>query len=402
MKIGIIAYNSVNNFGASLQLLSTYMFLKNKGHNPVVINWQPADLADSYTKNVNKEQQDVCLWFRKHYWTETERCTSSEDVANVIMNTGIEAVIIGSDAVAQHHPFFERIVFPSRKIISLRHPTSDRMFPNVFWGTFNDYLPQPVKVAVISASSQDSDYKYIWGKTKRAMSQRILAYSYISVRDQWTSDMISYLTDKQVIPTVTPDPVFAFNYNANKLVLSKEQIRERFNLPDNYYLLSFKTAKTVSQRWIDDFQEIAKSKNISCVSLPFSDTDTFGKCDYKIPYPISPIEWYSLIIHSQGYIGNNMHPIVVSIHNSIPFFSFDNYGLVSNNGQSSKVLHIITKADLLINRVSCIDSDFIPPTPNDVFLRLEKFEKEKAGAFAALYMDNYLEMMDAVLNSISK
>ena len=49
MKIGLLAYHSAINFGATLQLLSTYMYLKNHAHSPIVINWVAADLEESYS-----------------------------------------------------------------------------------------------------------------------------------------------------------------------------------------------------------------------------------------------------------------------------------------------------------------------------------------------------------------
>ena len=43
MKIGLIAYHAAANFGASLQLLSTYSFFKNRGDEPIIINWVVED-----------------------------------------------------------------------------------------------------------------------------------------------------------------------------------------------------------------------------------------------------------------------------------------------------------------------------------------------------------------------
>ena len=43
MKIGILTYHSVYNFGANLQVLSTVGYLKNNGFEPIVINWIPED-----------------------------------------------------------------------------------------------------------------------------------------------------------------------------------------------------------------------------------------------------------------------------------------------------------------------------------------------------------------------
>ena len=98
----------------------------------------------------------------------------------------MKAVIIGSDAVIQHHPLRERIHFPCKRIIYIGHPTSDRMYPNSFWGAFNRYLDHPVPIAVISGSSQDSMYYFIKGRTKSRMKQSILGFRYMSVRDDWT------------------------------------------------------------------------------------------------------------------------------------------------------------------------------------------------------------------------
>ena len=48
MKIGLLAYHSACNMGATLQLLSSYGYWQKVGHEPVVINWIPQDLEDFY------------------------------------------------------------------------------------------------------------------------------------------------------------------------------------------------------------------------------------------------------------------------------------------------------------------------------------------------------------------
>ena len=85
-------------------------------------------------------------------------CRTSKEVANVISDYNIGGVIIGSDAVCQHHPTIERVSFPCRSIIKIQKYTTDRMFPNVFWGDFLNYLPHPVPVAVMSAYNNDNPF----------------------------------------------------------------------------------------------------------------------------------------------------------------------------------------------------------------------------------------------------
>ena len=407
MKIGLLAYHSACNFGATLQLLSTFMFLKNHGQEPVVINWVAKDLEDFYARNTPSFQYANYLKLRLMLWKETALCRTIKDVASVISSEQIEAVIIGSDAVAQHHPLFERIVFPCRKIVGINPVTSDRGFPNPFWGVWSDYLDRPVPVALMSAASQDSQYKFIPKHIRKQMKERILAYKYASVRDVDTQKMFSYITEGECCPPVTPDPVFAFNQNAASLLPSKEELVKRYNLADKYLLVSFKNEKRskVSQAWLSELQSIAKQYGIQCVSLPFSTSRSSGELDKEIELPLNPVDWYALLKHSCGYIGNNMHPIVVCLHNAVPFFSFDNYGTKHTNGlfcdsSTSKIRHILKVAGFLDCRVSSNSLFRRTPTPDYVFEKLQTFDRVKCATFAQGYLDKYNEMMTMILERI--
>lgn len=407
MKIGLLAYHAVCNFGAMLQLLSTYMFLKNHGHEPVIINWVAKDLENYYAQNTPISQIENQLKLRLQLWKETALCRTIKDVANIISNEQIDAVIIGSDAVAQHHPLFERIVFPCRNIIAINSVTSDVVFPNPFWGIWTDYLDKPVPVALMSAASQDSKYKYISKKLRKQMKERIMAFGYVSVRDVDTQKMFSFITEGQCCPSVTPDPVFAFNQNAASLVPSKEELMKKYDLSDKYMLISFKNEKrcNVSQTWLNKFQDIAKHHGIQCVSLPFSTSRSASELDKEIDLPLNPIDWYALLKHSWGYIGNNMHPIVVCIHNSVPFFSFDNYGTQHANGlfcdsSTSKIRHILKVAKLLDCRIASNSLFRRTPSPNHVFNKLQTFDKAKCKNFAQGYLNKYNEMMTIILERL--
>ena len=407
MKIGLLAYHAVCNFGAMLQLLSTYMFLKNHGHEPVIINWVAKDLDNYYAQNTPISQIENQLKLRLQLWKETALCRTIKDVANIISNEQIDAVIIGSDAVAQHHPLFERIVFPCRNIIAINSVTSDVLFPNPFWGIWTDYLDKPVPVALMSAASQDSKYKYISKKLRKQMKERIMAFCYVSVRDVDTQKMFSFITEGQCCPSVTPDPVFAFNQNAASLVPSKEELMKKYGLSGKYMLISFKNEKrcNVSQTWLNKFQDIAKHHGIQCVSLPFSTSLSAGELESEIALPLNPIDWYALLKYSCGYIGNNMHPIVVCIHNTVPFFSFDNYGTKHANGlfcdsSTSKIRHILKVANLLDCRIASNSLFRRTPSPEHVFNKLQTFDKAKCKNFAQGYLNKYNEMMTKILERL--
>ena len=403
MRIGLLAYHSAINFGATLQLLSTYMFFKNNGYEPIVINWVASDLEAFYNSRSQEGQRSFSLNLRQNIWTESRLCRTSKEVANVISDYNIGGVIIGSDAVCQHHPTIERVSFPCRSIIKIQKYTTDRMFPNVFWGDFLNYLPHPVPVAVMSASSQDSAFNYFGPSLKKKMNKYIYRYSYLSVRDVWTQKMFSHISNGTIIPPVTPDPVFAFNYNAGCLVPNREDILKKFHLPEKYLLVSFFDSYKVSQSWMDEFVELASNKDLVCVSLPFAQIRSAIKCPYEISLPLSPIDWYALIKYSSGYIGNNMHPIVVSLHNQISFFSFDNYGIkkcrnIFTNVRSSKIKHILDSAGMGDYRISAISKNFSQPAPLHVLNKLLSFDKKKSKIFADSYYQKYQHMMQEIIS----
>ena len=405
MKIGILAYHAACNYGAFLQLLSTIEYVKKQGDTPRVINWIPKDFRKDYERRSLREVRDLYAKLREEYFPMTRLCETDKQVADIIEEESIDAVIIGSDAVLQQHPFRERVHFPCRRIIYISHPTSDRMYPNCFWGSFSKHLNSIVPIAVISGSSQDSKYYYIKGKLKSKMEQTVKSFKYISVRDDWTQKMISYLTNGNIIPDITPDPVFALNHNASDMIPSKDYIVNKFHIPDNYIILSFKGAKSVNQAWIDDFQKVANAKGLACVKLPYADAPAFGNIQYSVGNVITPLEWYALIKYSKGYVGNNMHPIVSAIANGVPFFSFDNYGIKSingkpTNGESSKIYHILKTAGLLQYRVYVDGMNYFCPDPMTILNYILSFNVDIENEFAIKYYEKYQKMMNHVYNAI--
>jgi len=405
MKIGLLAYPTVCNFGANLQMLSTLEYFRKKNIDIEIINWLPTSLENVYKFGTPEAQYKSHQEFRKMYFTMSRICRTAKDVAKVIEEDGITGVIVGSDAVAQHHPFVDRIVFPSSRIIRFLTYSEDRMFPNVFWGTFQEYLPNSIPMVVMSASCQNSPYKSFDRNTRKGMSSFALGYKYISVRDKWTQKMYKYVTNDVICPEVTPDPVFAFNYNVD-YVPSKEDIQKKFSLPERYILLSFNKQMRINEKWIEKFQDLAHEHNYTCVSLTYPNILLFGNVtDKVIKTPLDPLDWYAIIKYSSGYVGNNMHPIVVSLHNSVPFFSFDNYGVTHMklfyNRESSKIYDILDRAGFHNNRVNVTTLTSMIPKPQFVLDAIIHFNKEKCNAFSLSWYNEYKKMMSQITQVLS-
>ncbi len=136
MKIGILTYHYAYNFGANLQALSTVGRLKMMGHAPIVINWRPKDVEDRYRRETPSAQAAVHEKYICDHLPVSTVCRTSDDIAEVIDRDGIDAIIIGSDAVLSLCPQtyfsirrFRRVYNPNR---SLRANRSQSVLGNLF------------------------------------------------------------------------------------------------------------------------------------------------------------------------------------------------------------------------------------------------------------------------------
>ena len=69
--------------------------------------------------------------------------------------------------------------------------------------------------------------------------------------------------------------------------------------------------------WMDGLKAKAAEAGLTCVALPMpTGVDFKHTFDYEIPTPLSPLDWYALIKYASAYIGENMHPVVVALHNA--------------------------------------------------------------------------------------
>lgn len=396
MKIGILTYHWVFNFGANLQTLSTIGYLRRIGHDPVVINWIPEDSEQLYYESTKKEQIDVFLEFQKNYYPLTRLCRSSKDVADVIKEEQIEMVFEGADTLFMlWKPFFDK------RIGKVRQPYSDMTFPNPFWGEYLNYCSVPVVgFSIATLQTEAKDFPDIADEAGRYLRR----FSKLTVRDIPTQNLVKSFTNGEMIPKITPDPVFAFNEN---VTLDEESILKEFGVNKEYYLICIPEPYNKRLRkWVSKLDFIFQQHGKSLYELP---RQTGNRCfDIKQlnRIIISPLEWYVLIKNCSGYVGGLMHPIVTCIHNQVPFYSVDYYGLnyplpVLNHFtriKTSKTYQIIKDCGLtkyyghirgILNRV---------PSPIKVYRFLMNYDKDSLKKASEMKKNQLLEALDYILD----
>lgn len=400
MKIGVLTFYRVANFGANLQALSTYHYLRNNGHEPWFIRFSDEKVYNrlmDLSKNDNQAKKHIDF-IDEYIASQSRVCHNAEDVANEIMRLGIDSVIVGSDAVLQHHHIRSRIHKGRRKPFYIIKTPSDQTFPNPFWGMG---IENNIPMVMMSVSSQNSEYKYYSFALKQKMAKALERFRLITVRDNWSKALVTSILGKETA-IKTPDPVFGFNYNVGNLIPSKEHVLNIFGLPKKYILVSL-FSQVVSKELLNKLREIFHSKGIECVALPMPTGINFKhEFRYTIDIPLSPLNWYALIKYSCGYIGSNMHPIVVSLHNAVPCYSIDNWGTMNfwnkpKNDGASKVLDIMNDFGVSNNHIF-IAQNKANITAENIVSCIEKFPVNHVKRVSNEKLEEYRSMMTTILD----
>ena len=396
MKVGILTFHWVFNYGANLQTLSSVGYFRKIGYEPIVLNWIPEDLEGYYLRTTSKEQVEMFRSFQNDFMPLSKLCRNSRDIAQVIKEEHIDFVFIGADTVFK----LRQPVFSIRRLKWVK-PNSECRFPNPYWGEFLNY---GVNVPVLGFSIASNDSSAAEFKKETPEIYRYLQrFSFLTVRDIPTQEMVKTFSDGEIVPEITPDPVFNFNNNIDVSPI-EAKVKTEFNLPDSYYLVC--EAEPFNKRissWVESLAAIIAKDGSALIELPRQT----GKQGFNITQmskrSLNPLEWYVVIKNARGYVGGLMHPLICCIHNKVPFFSLDYYGIRKNrfsiSYQSSKVFQLLSECNLLRYYYSFHSKEQIP-TPNDVYKELNGYDMDTLNDAAKIRQDKFISSMRAALNSI--
>ena len=96
MKIGILTYHWVYNYGANLQSYAVSEILKDRGNEVVVLNYIHLDLKDIYLSRIPQVQLEAHDNFVKNNLPITKLCTNEIELAEVCNSENLDGIIVGS------------------------------------------------------------------------------------------------------------------------------------------------------------------------------------------------------------------------------------------------------------------------------------------------------------------
>lgn len=406
MKIGILTYHFCYNFGANLQALSTLCGLRKFGHEAVIINWLPPGLVKRYQREISPRQQEAHENFFSRCYTVTAPCVDSRDVAKVIRDEKIDAVMIGSDAVIQYSPWLTWLR-PERKTIFRGFGfKEDNLLSSPYLTDFRRYLDLPIPVAMFSVSAQNMPYQHLLRIERSILRKRFCgSVCSVTVRDTWTQRFFQRVCGMNV--QISPDPVFGFGGNTEGMI-ELPDVRKEFGLSDRYVLLTLPGGGGGGGEWAAKLTALFKSDGFECVSLPTPGREHTcpGGDVHAIKLPLSPLEWYTLLKNSAGYVGFNMHPVVSCIHNAVPFFALDQYSVNDHllfgrsfDLQSSKTFDLLNRCGFLDNYHNLRFAKL--PSPETVLERIKNFPLGRLDIISRLKQDEYTFFMKRTLEKLA-
>lgn len=378
MKIGILTYHWVYNFGANLQVFVLSQILKEMGHEAVVLDYRASDLESFYLTRVKEPQRKIQDEFIVNNLKLTKKCSTEDELLEVTKSEAFDGIIVGSDSLWR---------------VLLDGETSDVRYPNIYWLDWLKDLDIPV--VSLSVSTMGSLYPRLPLKMQKKMYNSLKQFDYLSVRDRWSYWMLRWISFGKLKPEILPDPVFASGYMNQDNIIDKK-VSEK--IKDKKYFICTMYTKHVDIKVWNKFKEDINNKGYELYELPHPEGPSGLKVDKVIELPLTPKEWFTWFHHCSGYLGEKFHPVVVSLANNKPFISIDNYteNRLAKLGfyHQSKIFDLLRKFNLKkwyypLNKIAKI---------NDMNMLLEEFPIEKSRKNVISYQEKFIEELKRIID----
>lgn len=298
-SVGILTFHRPINFGAALQAVATFQYLKQNGFNPEIIDYRQKSTEKSRKmiggrwtnqknilgnlKSVVKDCIDLPIEKKRHvafngfvqgYVLLSSKCGAVDQVSQIARK--YDVLLVGSDLVWNWE--------------------MDTAFDDVFFLNF-PVSKQCKKISFsssIGSSSIPDEYKEIY-------KDLLKDFSSISVREKSTKEILNSMLKKEVQCTVDPTLLLK-----NK---DWEQFERSVKVPDKYiFLYLLQQTREVSEI----VSEVVHTYNLPVIY--YSKTKKkFGAIYCKNAYEYGPDTFLYLIHHAEFVVTNSFHGTVFSV-----------------------------------------------------------------------------------------
>lgn len=292
-RIGVLTFQTTNNYGAILQAYALQIVLQNFGQNSEIINYQCEYISKPYRLiNLKKKglrgylfsligyicylpRTKACNEFRKYMKYSSK--VNADNIGELADNYNI--YIVGSDQVWNYN---------------LTNGDTHYLLDFV-----EDKSKKFSYAASLGISQIDLDYKFIYTKL---LSQ----FNLISVREKQGAEIVEGLIDHPV--SVVMDPTLLLTANEWLQVARKPRI-------DDKYILVYQLG--ISNRLVEFVKGISRKTGFRVIYIPFP-LGGYVKCDRK--WNIGPAEWLGLFANASYIVTDSFHGTVFAILFNKPLY----------------------------------------------------------------------------------
>lgn len=308
MKIGIVTFYQECNYGAFLQALGTYTYLKKLGHNPEFINYNPhkdvslllkLGLHDGtffnkihrryniYVKYHLKKYTGIYLQgfadCRKKYFTESKHVTSEDELEK--LSHQYHAIIVGSDQV-----------WNTRK----SGPETLYYFLNFFHGVKSGGKTRKISYAACFGQTEQSE------KLMPAVKSSLLDFDAISVRNNVSQNVAKSCLGEA--PIIVCDPTILLG---DYSFAQSSYVRTHHLAPYCLVYCLDERQKAKHEKAIELLRR-ETGKQIVTITSSHHTAWTLENADENL-MDVSPEDWLDLFAHADFVYTDSFHGAIFSL-----------------------------------------------------------------------------------------
>lgn len=359
LRVGILTFHAVSNYGAVLQAYALTRYLQNQGHDVELIDYQPDYLMRRYQITAKSLLHPIS-WFKwlkavkfrgfskKHLKVSSQRFAS--EVELVAAADRYDVVITGSDQV-----WNPEIAKP---------PMVDPAF-------FLDFVAEGKPRISYAASFGVGSIAKEFHTEVRKLLGRMDA---IAIREQSGKDIVCGLIGEEVQVEVVPDPTL--------LLESYDELAVKPNLDNYVFVYRVQTSGLVER------VARAASESSGARMVKGFNTIRFWKENAKVVLP-DPMGWLGYIKYADVVVTNSFHGTIFSILFQKKFFTVSLTGKAAK--RNARLLFLLQKLGLegrFIDEknLECLDQKLDEPI--DWKQVQERLSDWRAGAYG--YLASYV------------
>ena len=359
MKIGIITFHNVTNYGAMLQALASQENLKKFGYKAEIINYAPIDVTSIY--------QPFSLYKYKKWWKKSKtlalRSVASDTVYFRSINRKNQAF---SDFGSRYYNLSEKS-YKTKEEIKADEPQYDVCFtgsdqvwnPDITYGFDSTYFLDFGKENMVRASYAASIGRDSYSeKEQNQLKELLKKFDSISMREETAAEIIAPFSPVQ--PCVAIDPT---------LLLNAQDWKKLFNIsdePKEEYIFVY---TLMDNSELNKYVEILSEKT----GLPVV---TFNRRkvykNEKETFPTAdPEKFVELIANARYVVTNSFHGTAFSVNFSKDFVTF------KSPTRNSRITDFLGKLGIPERAVAQSDEGLLELPQIDYSVVHEKLQKER-------------------------